>query len=150
MNKEKISILITNFNKEKFIEECILSCLSQNYNNLEIIIVDNSSTDKSMSKIKKYSNELFAIKKKRDSQYSPKNQIDSLIEAFKKSTVVSIDAIRFATDRRLSGRKIAYLADPIRKQNTSTSLDASKTAAAKTVKKPNPTKKKKVVSDDDW
>jgi len=26
MNKEKISILITNFNKEKFIEECILSC----------------------------------------------------------------------------------------------------------------------------
>ncbi|MDA7443250.1 glycosyltransferase [Candidatus Pelagibacter ubique] len=86
MNKEKISILITNFNKEKFIEECILSCLSQNYNNLEIIIVDNSSTDKSMSKIKKYSNELFAIKKKRDSLYSPKNQIDSLIEAFKKST----------------------------------------------------------------
>ena len=64
MNKEKISILITNFNKEKFIEECILSCLSQNYNNLEIIIVDNSSSDKSMSKIKKYSNELFAIKKK--------------------------------------------------------------------------------------
>ena len=64
MNKEKISILITNFNKEKFIEECILSCLSQNYNNLEIIIVDNSSTDESMSKIKKYSNELFIVKKK--------------------------------------------------------------------------------------
>ena len=72
------------------------------------------------------------------------------LEAFKKSAVVSIDAIHFATDRRLSGRKIAYLADPIRKQNTSTSLDDSKTAAAKTVKKPNPTKKKKVVSDDDW
>ena len=52
MNKEKISILITNFNKEKFIEECILSCLNQNYNNLEIIIVDNSSTDRSMSIIK--------------------------------------------------------------------------------------------------
>ena len=39
-----------------------------------------------MSKIKKYSNELFIVKKKRDSLYSPKNQIDSLIEAFKKST----------------------------------------------------------------
>ena len=77
MNKKKISILITNFNKEKFIEECILSCLNQNYNNLEIIIVDNSSTDRSMSIIKKYSNKLFIVKKKRDSLWSPKNQIDS-------------------------------------------------------------------------
>ena len=64
MNEEKISILITNFNKEKFIEECILSCLSQNYDNLEIIIVDNSSTDRSMSIIKKYSNKLSIVKKK--------------------------------------------------------------------------------------
>ena len=86
MNKEKISILITNFNKEKFIEECILSCLSQNYNNLEIIIVDNSSTDQSMGIITKYSDKLFIVTKKRDSLHSPKNQIDSLIKAFKKST----------------------------------------------------------------
>ena len=86
MNKQKISILITNFNKEKFIEECILSCLSQNYNNLEIIIVDNSSTDQSMGIITKYSDKLFIVTKKRDSLHSPKNQIDSLIKAFKKST----------------------------------------------------------------
>ncbi len=86
MNKEKISILITNFNKEKFIEECILSCLSQNYNNLEIIIVDNLSTDQSMSIIKKYLDKLSIVTKKRDSLHSPKNQIDSLIGAFKKST----------------------------------------------------------------
>ena len=64
MNKEKVSILITNFNKEKFIEKCILSCLSQNYNNLEIIIVDNLSTDKSMSIIEKYSEKLCIITKK--------------------------------------------------------------------------------------
>ena len=45
----KVSILISNYNKEKYIEECILSCLRQNHNNLEIIIVDNLSTDKSMN-----------------------------------------------------------------------------------------------------
>ena len=72
------------------------------------------------------------------------------LEEFKTSAVVSIDAMHFATDRSLSGRKIAYLSDPIRAQNTSKILDASKAAAAKTVKKSNPTKKKKVVSDDDW
>ena len=72
------------------------------------------------------------------------------LEEFKKSAVVSLDAMYFATDRSLSGRKIAYLSDPIRAQNSSKSLDASKTAAAKTVKKPNSSKNKQVVSDDDW
>ena len=72
------------------------------------------------------------------------------LEEFKKSAVVSLDAMYFATDRSLSGRKIAYLSDPIRAQNSSKSLDASKTAAAKTVEKPNSSKNKQVVSDDDW
>jgi glycosyltransferase involved in cell wall biosynthesis len=115
MNKEKISILITIFNKEKFIEECILSCLSQNYNNLEIIIVDNSSTDRSMSIIKKYSNKLFIIKKKRDSLYSPKNQIDSLIEAFKKSTgnlILLLDG-----DDYFLPNKASYIKDIFLKNN---------------------------------
>ena len=74
MNEQKISILITNFNKEKFIEECILSCLSQNYNNLEIIIVDNSSTDQSMGIITKYSDKLFVVtKKKRQPTFTKKS-----------------------------------------------------------------------------
>ena len=72
------------------------------------------------------------------------------LEEIKKSAVVSLDAMHFATDRSLSGRKIAYLSDPIRAQNSSKSLNASKTAAAKTVKKPNSSKNKQVVSDDDW
>ena len=42
MHNKKISILISNFNKEKFLDECILSCLNQKYDNLEIIIIDNS------------------------------------------------------------------------------------------------------------
>ena len=112
MNKEKISILITNFNKEKFIEECILSCLNQNYNNLEIIIVDNSSTDRSMSIIKKYSNKLFIVNKKRDSLYSPKNQIDSLIEAFKKSTgnlILLLDGDDYFLSNKASHIKDVFL-----------------------------------------
>jgi glycosyltransferase involved in cell wall biosynthesis len=112
MNKEKISILITNFNKEKFIEECILSCLNQNYNNLEIIIVDNSSTDRSMSIIKKYSNKLFIVKKKRDSLWSPKNQIDSLIEAFKKSTgnlILLLDGDDYFLPNKVSHIKNIFL-----------------------------------------
>ena len=112
MNKKKISILITNFNKEKFIEECILSCLSQNYNNLEIIIVDNSSTDQSMGIITKYSDKLFIVTKKRDSLHSPKNQIDSLIKAFKKSTgnlILLLDGDDYFLPNKVSHIKDIFL-----------------------------------------
>ena len=46
MNKEKkISILISTFNKSKFIKKTIKSCLIQSYKNYEIIIVDTGSSD---------------------------------------------------------------------------------------------------------
>ena len=112
MNKEKISILITNFNKEKFIEKCILSCLRQNHNNLEIIIVDNLSTDKSMSIIKKYLEKLVIITKKRESLHSPKNQIDSLIQAFKKSTgnlILLLDGDDYFLPNKVSHIKDIFL-----------------------------------------
>jgi len=60
-----ITILITNFNKKKFIEDTIKSCKNQSYRNIEIIVVDNCSTDgsiKSISKFKKIKL-LFNIKK---------------------------------------------------------------------------------------
>ena len=112
MYKEKISILITNFNKEKFIEESILSCLRQNHNNLEIIIVDNLSTDKSMSIIKKYLEKLVIITKKRESLHSPKNQIDSLIQAFKKSTgnlILLLDGDDYFLPNKVSHIKDIFL-----------------------------------------
>lgn len=51
---KKISIIVTNYNKEKYIKECIDSLLRQTYKNLEIIIVDDGSTDNSRSILKKY------------------------------------------------------------------------------------------------
>jgi glycosyltransferase involved in cell wall biosynthesis len=40
-----ISILIPVYNREKFIAECIESALAQTYTNIEVVIVDNASTD---------------------------------------------------------------------------------------------------------
>jgi glycosyltransferase involved in cell wall biosynthesis len=60
-----ITILITNFNKKEFIEDTIKSCKNQSYRNIEIIVVDNCSTDgsiKSISKFKKIKL-LFNIKR---------------------------------------------------------------------------------------
>ncbi len=81
----KFSILISNYNKDKFIEKCIISSLDQNYKDLEIIIFDNESTDNSLNIIKKYSNKIIIKSKKRISNYGPENQIDLLLNAFKLS-----------------------------------------------------------------
>lgn len=41
----KVSIIIATFNMEKYISECLNSVIRQDYSNIEIIIVDDGSTD---------------------------------------------------------------------------------------------------------
>lgn len=50
----KISIVTANYNGGEFLEQTILSVISQGYPNLEYIIIDGKSTDNSLAIIKKY------------------------------------------------------------------------------------------------
>jgi glycosyltransferase involved in cell wall biosynthesis len=50
-----VSILVTSFNTAEFIESCITTSLLQTYGNIELLIVDDGSTDDTVSKIKSFS-----------------------------------------------------------------------------------------------
>lgn len=54
MNK-KISIIVAVYNTEKYLKKCLNSLLNQTYQNLEIIVVEDCSTDNSKEVLKKYS-----------------------------------------------------------------------------------------------
>ena len=47
--RDSISIIVPVYNVEKYLEKCIDSILNQSYQNLEIILIDDGSTDNSGS-----------------------------------------------------------------------------------------------------
>lgn len=51
MNQTFLSILVTNYNKENWIQRCLKSVFEQTYQNFELFIVDDASTDSSLEKI---------------------------------------------------------------------------------------------------
>lgn len=62
MNNPKVSILIPLYNSEEYIAETIDSCLTQTYENIEIIIVDDGSADSGLSIARQYENKHTNIK----------------------------------------------------------------------------------------
>ena len=47
MNRELISVIVPVYNVENYLEKCIRSLVNQWYDNLEIILVNDGSTDSS-------------------------------------------------------------------------------------------------------
>lgn len=46
-----VSVVVSCYNHEKYIEECILSILNQDYSNIELLVVDDGSSDTSVDVI---------------------------------------------------------------------------------------------------
>jgi glycosyltransferase involved in cell wall biosynthesis len=80
-NYPKITIVTPNYNGGEFLEETIQSVLSQNYPNLEYIIIDGGSSDNSVSIIKKYETQLAYWVSEPD-----KGLYDAIQKGFDKST----------------------------------------------------------------
>ena len=66
----KISIVVPSFNQGKYLEDTLVSILSQSYPNLELIVMDGGSTDNAVEVIKKYEEQIsYWQSEKDDGQY---------------------------------------------------------------------------------
>jgi glycosyltransferase involved in cell wall biosynthesis len=71
-----ISVIVPVYNVELYLDKCITSLLRQTYNNLEIILVNDGSTDNSLEICEKYQlsdNRIFIINKKNGGLSSARN-----------------------------------------------------------------------------
>lgn len=59
---DKVSVIVPVYNKEKDLKRCLLSIITQTYKNLEIIVIDDGSTDESYKIYTKFANEDARIK----------------------------------------------------------------------------------------
>lgn len=73
-NTQLVSIIIPFYNAEYTIEKCLNSVLGQSYSNIEIVCVNDGSTDSTVSIIKKYNDERILIyQKENGGNYSARN-----------------------------------------------------------------------------
>ena len=59
----KVSIIIRSKNEEKWIGLCLESIFSQNYQNFEVILVDNNSKDATVKKAENWPIKILEIEK---------------------------------------------------------------------------------------
>jgi len=61
MNTPKVSVIIPTYNRAQMVEKAIDSVLSQTYPNIELIVVDDGSTDATREVLETYGNRIVAV-----------------------------------------------------------------------------------------
>lgn len=69
MKNDLVSVLLVNYNHEDTLAETIQSVLNQTYDNIQFIIVDDGSTDKSCDIIKSFKDERIELYKRKENEH---------------------------------------------------------------------------------
>ena len=92
--KEKISVIVPVYNVEKYLRKCVNSIINQSYKNLEIILINDGSSDDSAricDELAKEDSRIKVIHKKNSGLSATRNMgIDVYIKLFWKLIVISL------------------------------------------------------------
>lgn len=110
MTNDIISVIVPNYNNEEYIEECLDSILSQTYSALEIVIIDDASTDSSIEILKRYEELHPNIKViyNQINQGVTKNR-DIAIQQSSGKYITTLDSDDFYTDQQKLEKEIALI-----------------------------------------
>ena len=101
---KKVSIIIPLYNSEKYIAETIESALNQTWENKEIIVVDDGSTDNSRAIAKSYENDIVKVYTKPNEgvcaarNYALKKAIGEYIQYIDADDLLDADKIKVQMD----------------------------------------------------
>ncbi len=125
MKKPKVSVIIPAYNRGRMLGRCLGSVLKQKYNNYEVIVVDNNSTDNTRKIIQSFARKNKRIKYLFEKKIGagaarfsgemnskgkiilmtdsdcivPKNWIEEMIEPIVKGKAIAVQGIKKATAR---------------------------------------------------
>lgn len=118
-NSPKISVLVPTYNNGKYIKNCIKSIQAQDYENIEIIIIDDGSTDNTRAIIQDMQNDDARIK-----YYFQHNSGISVARnnAIKKATANYI--IFVDSDDEISRNHVGFLYDTLKKYDSDVAISS--------------------------
>lgn len=96
-----ISVVMSVYNEEKFVGEAVESILNQSYRNFEFIIIDDASTDRSVSVIEKYTDSRIRLIKNSENHGLTKN-LNKGIQLSKGKYILRMDADDIAFPNRFA------------------------------------------------
>lgn len=117
-NNPKVSVIIPTKNSEEFLDICLKSVKSQTYKDIEMIVVDNNSTDKTKQIARKYTRKVYNIGPERAAQtnYGISKAIGEYIyridgDFYLDKTIIS-KAVELCQNRQLDGVAVHNTSDP--------------------------------------
>jgi len=90
MKKVDVSIIITNHNYGNYLQRCLRSCINQQNCNVEVIVIDDCSTDNTTDVVKPFLNDIVFIQNKKNVGVAEASNIG--IRASKGQYIIRVDA----------------------------------------------------------
>lgn len=111
-DKPLVSVIVTAYNAEKTLQKCIDSILNQNFDNYEIVLVNNGSTDSTGSICERYLPNDYIVYCKKDKNQSIADGRNLAMRNAKGKYVVIVDA-----DDWIPENYLKLLSDKVEKEN---------------------------------
>lgn len=104
MSNPLVSVIIPTKNSSRTLEACLVSVKEQSYENIEIIVVDNSSTDNTKDIARKYTDKVFDKGPERSAQrnYAVKQSNGEFVLIIDSDMVLSKNVVKSCVDKMIN------------------------------------------------